>query len=100
RKAFIARPRFVDVALVGDRRITHSLERHAVGERQPGIAFEERSTSKSIPRCAPIIDGASLEAMMLQRFAGPIAIIAAILLLIHAMLAFTKMRWVTGLAEV
>jgi len=37
---------------------------------------------------------------MLRRFAVPVAILAALLLLIHAILSFTKMRWVTGLAEI
>lgn len=36
----------------------------------------------------------------MRRFAGPIALIAAVLLLIHAVLSFTKLRWVTALAEI
>jgi hypothetical protein len=35
----------------------------------------------------------------MRRFSGPLALIAAVLLLIHAVLSFTKLRWVTGLAE-
>lgn len=36
----------------------------------------------------------------MRQFSGPVALLAAVLLLIHAVLSFTKMRWVTGLAEV
>jgi len=36
----------------------------------------------------------------MRRLAGPLALVAAVLLLIHAVLSFTKLRWVTGLAEV
>ena len=35
----------------------------------------------------------------MRRYSGPLALIASVLLLIHAVLSFTKMRWVTGLAE-